>query len=257
MDGARLRTQLRSHAARASGLLALTLAVASPALPDEVTDLLAERIQAAPLIVEGEAGRGYASWDGTDPGSISTFTPLTVARVLKGVLAEDHILLRQPGGSVGGASRMEPLAAQFEPEEHVIVFLGPRDPGDGSFDIDGGALGAYRVTTDAGGVPAVTVRLGVDAATYSSREKAPGTLLGLVTVETFAQLAADSPPGQPKSNSDQVAAAVRTPARHHPLQPRRPPAAHRGRDGYTLIVLASLFTLGAIGWRLMRRRDTR
>ncbi len=226
-------------------------------LADEVVDQLGERIKAAPLIVEGEAGRGYGSWDGSDPGSINTFTPLAVVRVLKGTLGQDHILLRQPGGSVGGASRVEPLAAQFEADERVIVFLGRPDPGDGSYDIDGGALGTFRVTPDAQGSPAVTVRLGVDAATCSSREKAPGTLLGLVTVETFARLAAGVPPRAPRSDSSGVPAAVRGVVVRAPGQEPPAPAATGARGKYALIVLASLMALGLIARRFIRRRGTR
>jgi len=223
---------------------------------DEVVDRLAERIGAAPLIVEGEAGRGYVSWDGADPSSISTFTPLTVTRVLKGTLGGDRVLLRQPGGETGGASRVEPLAAQFEPGERAIVFLGRRDPGDGSYDIEGGALGTYREMPDAHGVPAVAVRLGVDAATYSSKEKAPGTLLGQVAVETFAQLAAGASAGRPaRAPNAAVSPVLHAPP---PVPARTPPGAVGDRDvrRIALIALAGSLAVSIVAWRLRRRRST-
>ncbi len=233
------------------------LMAASAVLADEVVDRLAERIGAAPLIVEGEAGRGYVSWDGADPASIGTFTPLVITRVLKGALREDHVLLRQPGGETGGASRAEPLAAQFEPGERVIVFLGRRDPGDGSYDIDGGALGTYRVVPDAHGVPVAAVRLGVDVATYSSREKAPGTLLGQVTVETFAQLAAGAPAGRPVSAPNGARPAAGGAPPRVPGQTPQAPARDRDLHKFAVIALAASLGASVIAWRLMRRRSTR
>src|SRR5258708_26719952 len=68
IDGALLRAPARRRAGGSCGLLAPLLAAASAGLADGVVDQLRERIQAAPLLVGGEAGRGHRAWDRSDPG---------------------------------------------------------------------------------------------------------------------------------------------------------------------------------------------
>jgi hypothetical protein len=156
---------------------------------DGVVGPLRDSIAAATVVIEGEAERPYASWDGADPLTIRTYTPFRVTRVLKGAAPAARGLLRQPGGDVGGASAVM-RGAEFSPGEEAIVFLGTRDPRDGSYDISGGRRGKFVVQRDDSGRPVLDVRLGADAAGYGRAEKAPGTGLARVPVELFEQLAA-------------------------------------------------------------------
>src|SRR6516165_7534394 len=128
---------------------------------DDVVGPLRESIAAAPVIVEGEAERPYTSWNGADPTTIRTYTPFTVTRVLKGASPAARILLRQPGGDVGGASAAM-RGAEFNEGEQAIVFLGTQDPGDGSYDVAGGRRGKFVIHRDASGRPVLDVRLGAD-----------------------------------------------------------------------------------------------
>ena len=72
----------------------------------------------------------------------------------------------------------------------LIVFLGTRDPGDGSYDVSGGRKGEFFVQRDDSGRRVLDVRLGADASAYGRAEKAPGTGLARVPVELFEQLSA-------------------------------------------------------------------
>jgi hypothetical protein len=155
---------------------------------DDIVGPLRESIAAAPLIVEGYAERPYTSWDGADRASIRTYTPLRITRVLKGKLEASRIILRQPGGDVGGTNAVA-AGAEFSEGEQAIVFVGRQDPGDSSYDVRSGPRGKFVVLYDESGRAVLEVRLGADASAYTSREKAPGVLLARVPVELFEQLA--------------------------------------------------------------------
>jgi hypothetical protein len=236
--------------------LAVLATVGAAARADEVVAPVAERIRAAPLIVEGLAGRGDASWDGADPATIVTYTPFTVTRVLKGALPKAAIVLRQHGGAVGGAEALDSAAAQFDDGERALVFVGQSDPRDASYDIVGGARGKYRITTDAEGQDGLDVRLGVDAAAFSSKEKAPGTLLGRLSLETFERLARGGENGEGRSAATPAPAAERRGAATV-LLPAAVPAADGGgaRVLRWVGLLLALAAAGlAIAWALFRVR---
>jgi hypothetical protein len=224
---------------------------------DEVVGPLRESIAAAPVIVEGEAERSYASWDGADTASIRTYTPFAVTRVLKGAVPAARILLRQPGGDVGGASAVM-RGAGFSEGEQAIVFLGTRDQVDGSYDVSGGRRGKFVVLRDDSGRPVLDLRLGADASAYGRAEKAPGTGLARVPVELFEQLAAGA---RIASLADFERVQARTHNSSHTREPNelQQPAApfsrHGGRGNLRrLLGLAALAALVAVAW-LMRRRD--
>lgn len=179
-----------------------------------------------------------------------------VARVLKGQEPEPRILLRQAGGDVGGASAATG-GAEFSEGERAIVFLGARDPGDGSYDIGGGRRGKFIVQRDGSGRPVLDVRFGADASAYGRAEKAPGTGLTRVPVELFEQLAAGA-------KIESVADFERTQDRpgnssrpREPNRPKQPTAPLQVRmprsDLPVLLAVAVLVTLVTVVW-LMRRR---
>ena len=225
---------------------------------DDVVGPLRDSITAASVIVEGEAGRPYASWDGADPASIRTYTPFMVTRVLKGAQPLAPILLRQTGGDVAGASTVM-RGAEFSEGEQAIVFLGARDAGDGSYDVSGGRRGKFLVQRDDSGRPVLDVRLGADASAYGRAEKAPGTGLARVPLELFAQLAAG---GRIKSVADFERTQVAARDSRRNREPIKPPAAtlgpRAGRSSLRVIVAAVAGLAGLIiVIRLMRRRMRR
>lgn len=160
---------------------------------DESMEALIERIRGASLIVEGETGRPYTGWDGSDRATVRTYTPFRIDTVLKGQLSDHDIVLRQPGGDVDGSA--VGIGAAFDAGERLIVFLGERDAADNSYVIPAQMEGAFRVTQDSSGGYGIDVRLGADASAYSNREKAPGTLLTRISVDRFERLARSMPDG--------------------------------------------------------------
>jgi hypothetical protein len=223
---------------------------------DDVVGPLRDSIAAAAVIVEGEAEPPYASWDGADPATIRTYTPFSVTRVLNGAEPAARIQLRQPGGDVGGASAVM-RGAEFSDREQAIVFLGTRDPRDGSYDVAGGRKGKFVVQRDDSGRPVLDVRLGADASAYGRAEKAPGTGLARVPVELFEQLAAGA-----RIESVADFERTKTHARNssrtsEPNALKQPAAAMNPRAGASnlriLLALALLAALVTVAW-LMRRR---
>jgi len=223
---------------------------------DDVIGPLRESIAAAPVIVEGEAERSYASWDGADSATIRTYTPFTLIRVLKGAPpAATRILLRQPGGEVAGASSVVD-GAEFGEGEQAIVFLGTQDRADGSYDVLGGRRGKFVVQRDESGRPVLDVRLGADASAYGRAEKAPGTGLARVPVELFERLAAGTAV-ETAAGFEHAQARARNSSRASELnQLPQPPGNLHGPGRahlHLLLAIAVLAALGAAGW-LMRRR---
>jgi hypothetical protein len=177
--------------------------------------------------------------------------------VLKGAQPAAHILLRQTGGEVAGASTVI-HGAEFSEGEQAIVFLGAQDRADGSYDVVGGRRGKFVVQRDDSGRPVLAVRLGADASAYGRAEKAPGTGLARVPVELFAQLAAGT---TMESVADFEHARVRAdnPGRASgPNELKRPLAALETRPGrsHLLVALAVaiLAALGAAAWLMRRTR---
>jgi hypothetical protein len=225
---------------------------------DDVVGPLRESIAAAPVIVEGQAERPYVSWDGADPATIKTYTPFRVTRVLKGSEPAIRILLRQPGGDVGGAGAVM-RGAEFSEGEQAIVFLGTRDPKDGSYEVSGGRKGKFVLQHDDSGRPALEVRLGADASAYGRAEKAPGTGLARVPVELFEQLAAGDRI-ESVADFERTQAVARNATRgHESTAPKEPAAPVNPRAGAPnlriLLALTALAALLAAAW--VRRRRVR
>jgi hypothetical protein len=250
---------LHDRLAILAALLLTLLASSQVRADDEIVGPLRESIAAAPLIVEGYAQRPYTSWDGADRATIRTYTPLKVTRVLKGNLDASRIVLRQPGGEIGGTSA--PTSdAEFTEGEEVIVFVGSRDPGDESYDVSSGSRGKFVVRHDASGRAVLDVRLGADASAYTSREKAPGALLAQVPVQLFEQLAMG---GQFESVAE-FESVQRTPSRSSSAPPSNnvsQPVAAGSRDGRlpmggrVLLIATAVLALLGIAWLARRRPD--
>jgi hypothetical protein len=223
---------------------------------EDVIGPLRESIAAAPVIVEGEAERSYASWDGADPASIRTYTPFRLTRVVKGAQPAARILLRQPGGEVAGASTVI-HGAEFSEGEQAIVFLGAQDRVDGSYDVSGGRRGKFVVQRDEAGRPVLDVRLGADASAYGRAEKAPGTGLARVPVELFAQLAAGTTIESVADFEHAQARAPNSSRASGPNELKQPLASLETPPGRShrlvLLAVAILAALGAAAL-FMRRR---
>jgi hypothetical protein len=229
---------------------ALTAATLHAAPDSDELGPLAERLRAASVVVDGEAGKSYTAWNGTDPASIVTYTPFAVHRVLKGQLANPSILVRVPGGEIGGVSAPGDASTNFAEGERDIVLLRERDPRDGSYSL-AMSRGSYQVTRGANGGDGLDIHLGVDAGSYPSRERGSGTPRTRVPLELVERLArGDHPAGAaalqtlvtpPTSPAVQPAPASSAPAPSHP-------------ECLTACIAAAIAVIAAAAWFLWRRR---
>ena len=108
-------------------------------------------VNSAENIVRGKAGESYADWDTVDKKRIFTYTSLLITEVLKGVLTEKQILIRQPGGSKDGIEMGVPGVANFVVGEDVVLQKKKKNQEDSSYDIPGFTTGKYNVKRDQNG----------------------------------------------------------------------------------------------------------
>lgn len=139
----RLRGLLLSAAALSVALLAGPQAwSATYVVPAD--DML---IGKSPVIVRGQvtnvaAVRAYSG--PADPGGIHTDVTIAIDRVLKGLVRNASVILRQPGGQVGDEIESYPGIGSFAQGDEVLVMLEPiRD--SGTFRVVDFALGNFRV----------------------------------------------------------------------------------------------------------------
>jgi hypothetical protein len=85
----------------------------------------------APLVVRGTVHRVDAQWDEAH-AKIWTSTEVVVSEVLKGQ-TRTTVLVRQPGGTVGGFGQHVSGVAVFTPGEEVVLFLEPAVDDAGAF----------------------------------------------------------------------------------------------------------------------------
>lgn len=86
----------------------------------ETVETMARR---APLVVRVTARQSMAGWDAAE-ARIWTWTELAVTEVLKGE-AGPTLLVKQPGGEVGGLGQFVAGVARFTPGEDCVLFLEP------------------------------------------------------------------------------------------------------------------------------------
>jgi len=91
-------------------------------------------------------------------GNIFTRIELAVEELVAGSLPADRVTLDEPGGVVNGRREVVFGAPQYQPGEHVLVFVSARR--DGTWRTTQLALGKYRLETDAAGTVVATQQLG-------------------------------------------------------------------------------------------------
>ena len=91
-------------------------------------------------------------------GFIFTYTTFKVTESLKGEYG-DEIVLRIIGGSLNGVTVKTHIAPAFEPNEDVILFLGPKNT-MGYPVLQSMQNGIYRISTDQTGEKIVTTPVG-------------------------------------------------------------------------------------------------
>jgi hypothetical protein len=130
---------------------AAALALVVGASPTGATTLLkmgfGDLVREADQIVVGTVASVQGEWDDSFR-FIHTNVTLAVERSLRG-MAPSEIVLRTPGGEVGGEAQRAVGAATFEPGEKVLVFLTREE--DGALAVLGWLQGKSRIVEDEDG----------------------------------------------------------------------------------------------------------
>lgn len=126
-------------------LLGIGMAGATTLLKMNFSDLARE----ADSVVVGTVTNVQGEWD-PSLNFIHSNVTLAVERSFHGN-ASSEIVLRTPGGFVGGIGQQVDGAATFEPGERVLVFLTTWE--DGTLKVLGYAQGKSRIVTDEFGQP--------------------------------------------------------------------------------------------------------
>lgn len=104
-------------------------------------------VSEAPILVRGVTGKSHSDWgkDNSNQRKIFTFTDFEVQEVLKGKVSQNRIVLQELGGEADGVGLQIEGAAQFNPDENIIIALAPT-PTEGTYRVYGMTLG--KITID-------------------------------------------------------------------------------------------------------------
>lgn len=109
------------------------------------------------LVVSGTV-TAIETMRGAPPGSLHTYVHVHIDEVLQGRIDSESLVLREPGGRLGGTTEWVFGAPEFSVGERAVLFL-VRNP-DGTLRTNQMALGKYTITFDGSGRPAATRDLG-------------------------------------------------------------------------------------------------
>ncbi len=96
-------------------------------------------------IVQGKVVKKHCEWNQDEP-RINTTITIKVGRSIKGDLAKEEVVIRQPGGVIGDVGLKVSGFPDFQEGEEVLVFL---QKGEEYFrKVVGLAQGKFRIITD-------------------------------------------------------------------------------------------------------------
>lgn len=138
---------MRSRCGLGLVVLGLGLAMAGGALATTVLELqIEDMIPLAPVVVVGEVNQIESSYN-SDKTQIHTRVWISPSEVLKGPADLGTVLVKTIGGQVGDKIARLPGAPRFELGERVLVFLEPRQDGEG-YLTTGFFQGKFKVFAD-------------------------------------------------------------------------------------------------------------
>ncbi|MFB3812956.1 MAG: hypothetical protein ACE14L_02505 [Terriglobales bacterium] len=136
-------------------LIAAALFVAATAGATTVKPLSVEELtRAAGSVVEAQAGDSWSAWN-AGHSLIYTYTRFTVFRGLKGG-SSIEVIVKQPGGVVGGYAQRVPGVRGFQAGEQAVLFLRPSVDADGTHVVVGLMQGNFRMFPTSSGEMAVS-----------------------------------------------------------------------------------------------------
>jgi hypothetical protein len=113
-----------------------------------------ELTNAADTVIEARALDSWSQWNAQHT-IIFTWTRFQVVKTLKGSVPQ-QVLVKQPGGEVGGYGQKVAGIRQFQSGESTVLFLRPSAANDGSLVVVGLMQGNFRVYRARSGDTAVT-----------------------------------------------------------------------------------------------------
>jgi hypothetical protein len=123
----------------------LAVMLAAPLSATTVARLsLAQLVQRADLIVQGQVQSVYSEWD-KERRLVFTYVSIRVEDPLKGERRQS-VLIRQIGGSIGTIEMSVAGLPQFKSGERALVFLKRQDAT--TFQVVGMNQGLYRIVQD-------------------------------------------------------------------------------------------------------------
>ncbi|MFH2009254.1 MAG: hypothetical protein ABI333_21875 [bacterium] len=139
MKGSRLNMGL--------AVLGLTMAMVLPAAATVVLQMeIEDMIPLTPVVLIGEVNRVEASYN-AEKTKIHTRVWITPSEILKGSKDLGTVVVKTIGGQVGDTVAHLPGAPRFEQGERVLVFLEPREDGEGYLTI-GFYQGKFKIFKD-------------------------------------------------------------------------------------------------------------
>lgn len=124
------------------------LAGATTVIPMSVEQLT----HASSNVVRARAARSWSEWN-PQHTAIFTYTQFAIESQLKGT-APATLVVKQPGGIVGGTEQKVSGVRQFAGKERTVLFLRPSIAADGTMVVVGLMQGHFRVEQTAEGAVA-------------------------------------------------------------------------------------------------------
>ena len=103
---------------------------------------LQELTEDATIILIGNVEDIKGEWN-EDETQIYTFINISVDEVIKGTVADENVIIKQLGGSIGNVGLYIVDAPQFKPDEEVLLFVRP-----GFIPVVGMSQGKFTIETD-------------------------------------------------------------------------------------------------------------
>lgn len=150
------------------GLAAMALLGSSALATVVIAESIEDMTRASPLVVRATARQSMTAFDQSER-KIWTWTELSVTEVLKGQ-APSTLLVKQPGGEVGGLGQHVAGAARFTPGEDCVLFLEPATDEKGVYVVRGLAAGKVCFVPRLGRTLAVRDLTGLAFARTGSRD---------------------------------------------------------------------------------------
>lgn len=148
--------------------VALALLAGSAFATVVVSENVEELTRQSTLVVRATVQQSMTAWDQGER-KIWTWTELSVAEVLKGQ-APRSLVVKQPGGEVGGVGQRVSGAAQFAPGEDCVLFLERAPDEPGVFIVRGLSAGKVRLTQRQGQLQALRDLSGLSFARAGAKD---------------------------------------------------------------------------------------